>query len=108
MRSRPVNLSGFPIRPVGNVLEVLVERSLFQVFSADNAVPSARIDEVLELDTSFSAVSVPPGCRRRSAKAVNLFSRTLLESYSFDFGLVENSSTTGLGVPEQQIIGFRG
>ena len=58
----------FPIAPIRNILQLLVERAVLQVLGAHDACSSARIDEIIEFDLARAAVFARPGGRNWAAR----------------------------------------
>lgn len=45
-----VYIVALPVRPIGNVLKIVIEFAVLEVVGTQNAAPAARIHKILELD----------------------------------------------------------
>lgn len=61
MRADTVRATAFPVAPVGDILEVLVELAVLEVLGAQQAEPSRRVDDVVEQNGACGAVLALPG-----------------------------------------------
>lgn len=97
-----------PITPAGDILQVLVEGAVLQVFGADNTSTSAGIYQIIEFDGAGTSTSTGPGGGNRSAKfgvtGVRALHGGKLDRVDLD--AVKDLCTTLSSVSENQFIGF--
>ena len=88
-----------PVAPDSDVPQILVVSAVLQVFRANDAVPSAGIDDVVERNGTGLALLAQPGGRDGSVVGVATFELNL-----GDFGLLEDGGTLRLGMAEHDLV----
>lgn len=112
MSARRIDASVLPVRPVGHILQALVELAVFHVLCGNNAVSSTGVNQVLKLDVSRRSILASPSGRNGTAKSAvyAIRSRTLLAFVKFNgcnFGRLEDLGTTCFSVTQKDFVRLR-